>query len=128
MPDISYQQVVDYLSQLGPTDLESVIQELEERWGVSSEPILPIVQGALACDELYGFDEYQTEFQVILTDAGPNRVTTIRVVRQLTTLGLKESKELVDSVPRVIKSGVSREEADNTRAAFEEIGAKVMLR
>jgi large subunit ribosomal protein L7/L12 len=128
MPDITYQQVTDYLNQLGPTDLESLIQELEKRWGVSPEPILPIVQGALACDELYGLDEYQTEFQVILTDAGPNRITAIRVVRQLTTLGLKESKELVDSVPKIIKSGVSREEAENTRAAFEEIGAKVMLR
>lgn len=129
MPDISYQQVVDYLNGLSPEDLNGLIQELEERWGVSSEPILPVAVGARACDEGHDWgDEYQIEFQAILTDVGPNRITAIKVVRQITSLGLREAKELVESVPKVIKADVSKEEAISIKAAFEEIGAKVTVK
>lgn len=129
MPDISHQQVIDYLSNLSPINMGALIQELETKWGVSSEPILTVVEGAHACDEGHDWGpEYQTEFEVILTDVGPNRITAIKVVRQLTSLGLKEAKELVESVPKTIKADVSREEANNIKAAFEEIGAKVIVR
>jgi large subunit ribosomal protein L7/L12 len=129
MPDITHQQVVDYLNSLSPSDLGALIQELEVKWGVSSEPLVPVALQAHACDEGHDWgEEYQTEFQAILTDAGPNRITAIKVVRQITSLGLKEAKELVESVPKVIKADVSREEANDIKAAFEEIGAKVIVK
>lgn len=129
MPDITPQQVVDYLNNLNPTDLGYLIQELEERWRVTSDPILPFVDHAHACDEGHDWGEgYQTEFQTILADAGPNRITAIKVVRQILDLDIRQAKELVDSVPKVIKTAVSREEADRIMAAFEEIGAKVIVK
>jgi large subunit ribosomal protein L7/L12 len=121
--------IVDQLDQLTLLEAAQLSKMLQEKWGVSAAaPVavgaLPGGGGAAAVEEV----EEQTEFDVVLTDAGANRINVIKVVRELTGLGLREAKAAVEETPSKIREAVSREDADAARGRLEEAGAKVEVR
>ena len=122
---INKESVIDYLSKLPVIEMAGLVKELEEKWGVSASaaPQAAAVQaqGAEASAE-------KTEFNVTLAGAGSNKISVIKEIRTITSLGLKEAKELVDSAPKLIKEGVKKEEAQKIKEALEKAGAKVELK
>jgi len=110
-------------------ELNALVKQLEERWGVSAAAPMAVgvAAGATAGTAAAVPEEEQTEFDVMLTEIGANKIQVIKAVRELTSLGLKEAKDLVDSAPKAVKQGVSREEADAARAKLEESGATVQV-
>ena len=106
--------------------MAELVKELEETWGVSAAaPVMAVAAGAAAGAEVA---EEKTSFDVELTEAGANKISAIKAVRELTQLGLKEAKDLVDAAPKVIKEGVSKADAENMKKKLEEAGAKVTLK
>ena len=125
MPEIKKDQVIDYLSKMPVIELAGLIKELEEKWGVSAIPTAPVAaQGSAAQAEV----EEKTEFDVTLASIGANKISVIKEVRAITSLGLKEAKDLVENAPKPIKKAVSKEEADKIKAALEKAGAKVEVK
>jgi len=118
--------LIEQLEGLTVLELNGLVKALEEKWGVSAAAPVAVgvagggVAGAAAVEE-----EEKTEFDVVLTDVGPNKIQVIKAVRELTSLGLKEAKDVVDSAPKAVKEGVAKDEADAARAKLEEAGAKV---
>jgi large subunit ribosomal protein L7/L12 len=125
MADITKEQVVEYLSNMPVIEIAGLVKELEEKWGVSAAPVA--VAGAVAGGggAAAAEVEEQTEFDVILADGGAKKIQVIKVVRELTNLGLKEAKDLVEGAPKPIKEGCSKEEAADIKKKLEEAGAKV---
>jgi large subunit ribosomal protein L7/L12 len=124
MADLTQDQVIDYLSKMTVLDLANLKKALEEKWGVSAASMAvaaPAGGGAGPAPVA----EAQTEFNVILTDGGANKIAVIKVVREITSLGLKEAKDLVDGAPKPIKEGVPKAEADEIKKKLEAAGAKV---
>jgi large subunit ribosomal protein L7/L12 len=126
---VDQEQVISTLEGMTVLELNALVKQLEERWGVSAAAPMavgvaagPSGGGAAAAPE-----EEQTEFDVMLTEIGANKIQVIKAVRELTSLGLKEAKDLVDSAPKAVRQGVSREEADAARAKLEEAGATVQV-
>jgi large subunit ribosomal protein L7/L12 len=113
-------------------ELNALVKQLEERWGVSAAA--PVAMGVMPAAAAGGAaaaaepEEEKTEFDVILTDVGPNKIQVIKAVRELTSLGLKEAKDLVEAAPKPVKEGVSKEEAQAAKAKLEEAGAKVEIK
>ena len=111
-------------------ELSELVKALEERFGVSAAaPVAmmaaaPVAAGAAAAPE----EEEKTEFDVILKAAGPNKINVIKVVREVTSLGLKEAKDLVDGAPKPVKEGISKEEAEQIKKKLEEAGAEVEIK
>ena len=102
---------------------------MQEKWGVSAAPVAAAAAPAAASDApAAAVVEEQTEFDAVLTEVGPNKINVIKVVRELTGLGLKEAKAVVDEAPKAIKEGVAREEADKIAAKLSEVGAKVTVK
>lgn len=122
---LSQDQVVDYLSGLPVTEIAKLITTLEEKWGVkaSSGVAMAAAPGAGAAPA-----EEKTEFTVVLTDAGANKINVIKEVRALTGLGLKEAKDLVEGAPKTVKEGVTKDDADKMKKQLEAAGAKVALK
>ncbi|BCD59535.1 MULTISPECIES: 50S ribosomal protein L7/L12 [unclassified Nitratiruptor] len=122
------EDVIEYISNLSVLELSELVKEFEEKFGVSAQPT--VVAGAVAGGAAEGgaAAEEKTEFDVVLTDAGPKKINTIKVIRQVTGLGLKEAKEAAENTPTVIKEGVSKEEAEELKKQFEEAGAKVEIK
>ncbi len=122
------EDVIEYISNLSVLELSELVKEFEEKFGVSAQPT--VVAGAVAGGGAEGgaAAEEKTEFDVVLTDAGPKKINTIKVIRQVTGLGLKEAKEAAENTPTVIKEGVSKEEAEELKKQFEEAGAKVEIK
>ena len=120
-------EIVEAIKGLSVLDLADLVKELEEAFGVSAAaPVaMATVQGVAATAEAAEEEEEQTEFNVLLQDIGPNKINVIKAVRQETTLGLKEAKELVESAPTTIKEAISKEAAEAVKAKLEEAGAKV---
>jgi large subunit ribosomal protein L7/L12 len=122
--------LIQQLSSLSVLDLVKLSKALQEQWGVSAAPAMvaaapgaaPAAGGA---GEAAAPAEEKTEFNVILKEIGPNKINVIKAVRELTSLGLKEAKELVDSAPKPVKEGVTKDEANAAKAKLEEAGAKV---
>ena len=125
MAEITKEQVVDYLSAMPVMDIASLVKELETKWGVSAAPVA-MAGGAPAAAAAEV--EEQTEFDVILTGAGAAKIQVIKVVREITSLGLKEAKDLVEGAPKPVKEGVAKDEADKIKAQLEKAGAKVELK
>lgn len=124
---MSNQALIEQLEKMTVLEINELVKELEERWGVSAAA--PVAVGAVvaaggagAADA--GPAEEQTEFDVVLTDIGANKIQVIKAVRELTNLGLKEAKDLVEAAPKAVKEGVSKEEAQAAKAKLEEAGAK----
>lgn len=122
------EQVVDFLSQMPVLELSELIKTLEEKWGVSAAaPVaMAAVGGAAAAGGAPA--EEKTTFDVILADAGANKINVIKEVRGVTGLGLKEAKDLVEGAPKPIKEGVSKEEAAKIKEVVEKAGAKVTVK
>jgi len=123
------QKIVDTLSGLTVLEAADLAKMLEEKWGVSAAAAAPVmVAAAGAAAAPAAAVEEQTEFAVHLTSAGDKKINVIKVVREVTSLGLKEAKDLVDGAPKVVKEGVSKEEAATIKKKFEEVGAQVEIK
>jgi len=128
MADVTKEQVVNFLSQMSVMDLASLTKELEDKWGVKAAPVaVAAAGGGAAAPEAKAAAE-QTEFSVILTDAGANKIGVIKAVREVTSLGLKEAKDLVDGAPKPVKEAVSKDDAASIKKKLEEAGAKVEVK
>jgi len=126
MSEITREQVVDYLSNLPVIQIAELVKELEEKWGVSAAPVA--IAGAAAPAAEAAPVEEQTEFDVVLADVGASKINVIKAVREITALGLKEAKELVESAPKAIREGVGKEEAEETKKKLEAAGAKIEVK
>jgi large subunit ribosomal protein L7/L12 len=126
MAELSKEQVVDYLSALPVLEIANLVKELETKWGVSAAPVA-MAGGAVAAAAAAPAEE-QTEFDVILTGAGASKIQVIKVVREITSLGLKEAKDLVEGAPKPIREGASKEQAAEIKKKLEEAGATVEVK
>jgi large subunit ribosomal protein L7/L12 len=124
MADVTKDQVVDFLSKMSVLDLAGLTKELEDKWGVKAAPVAMAAAPAAAGGAAAPAAE-QTEFTVTLTDAGANKIGVIKAVREVTNLGLKEAKDMVDGAPKVVKDGVSKADAETIKKKLVEAGAKV---
>jgi large subunit ribosomal protein L7/L12 len=130
MSDITKDQVIDWLSGQSVIEISDLVKELEEKWGVSAAAPAAVALAAPAAggDAGGGATEEKTEFDVVLTEFGGNKIAVIKEVRSLTGLGLKEAKELVESAPKPVKEGVSKDEAAEVSKKLEAAGAKVEIK
>ena len=129
MADI--QSIANQLSELTVMQVSELVKTLEEKWGVSAAvaaPMMMAAAGGPAAGAAAAPAEEQTEFAVHLTSAGDKKINVIKVVREVTSLGLKEAKDLVDGAPKVVKEGLSKDEAAAIRKKFEEVGATVEVK
>ena len=123
---VTQQQVVDYIKGISVLELSQLVKALESELGVSAAAMpmaMPMMAGAAGGGAAAA--EEKTEFTVTLTDVGGNKINVIKVVREVTSLGLKEAKDLVESAPKPVKEGVTKDEAAAIKKKFEEAGAKV---
>jgi len=127
MADLSKDQVVDYLSNLPVIQIAELIKTLEDKWGVKAAPVAVAGPAAAAGAAPAAAAEEKTEFNIELKDAGANKINVIKVVREITGLGLKEAKDLVEGAPKTLKEGVGKAEAEEFKKKLEEAGAKVAL-
>ena len=126
---VTKEQVVEFISNMTVLELSEFIKELEEKFGVSAAaPAAAMVMAAPADGGAAAAAEEKTEFDVILKEAGANKIGVIKVVRALTSLGLKEAKEKVDGCPSTLKEGVSKEEAEEAKKQLTEAGAVVEVK
>ncbi len=127
MAEVNQQQVIDYIKGISVMELSQLVKALESELGVSAAAAMPMAMpmaGAGGGGAAAPVEE-KTEFNVTLTDVGGDKIKVIKVVREVTSLGLKEAKDLVESAPKPIKEGVSKDEAAAIKKKFEEVGAKV---
>ena len=127
MADLSREQVVDYLSNLPVIQIAELIKDLENKWGVKAAPAAVAVAAGPAAPAAAAVEE-KTEFDVVLAAAGGNKIAVIKAIREITGLGLKEAKDLVDGAPNAVKEGVAQDEADSIKAQLEEAGASVEVK
>ena len=130
MADVTQQQVVDYIKNISVMELSQLVKTLEAELGVSAAAAMPMMAMPMAGagGGAAAAAEEQTEVTAMLTDVGGNKINVIKVVREVTSLGLKEAKDLVESAPKPIKEGVTKEEAEAIKKKFEEAGAKVEIK
>ena len=132
MAAITQDQLLEAIDGMTVLELSDFIKKFEERYGVTAAaPVAmaaPAAGGAPAGGAPAAAAEEQTEFTAVLAEVGPNKIPVIKVVRELTGLGLKEAKDLVDAAPKPVKEGVAKDEADKIKAALEEQGAKVEIK
>src|SRR5262245_344421 len=130
MAEVTQQQVVDYIKNISVLELSQLVKTLEQELGVSAAAAMPMAMpaggGAAAAAAPAG--EEKTEFNVILTEVGANKINVIKVVREVTSLGLKEAKDLVEGAPKPVKEGVNKDEAATIKKKFEDVGAKVEVK
>jgi len=123
------QAIANDLSSLTVMQVAELVKHLEEKWGVSAAAAAPVMMAAAgAAAAAPAAAEEQTEFAVHLTATGDKKINVIKVVREVTSLGLKEAKDLVDGAPKVVKEGVSKDEAAAIKKKFEEVGATVEVK
>ncbi len=129
MAKLSQEDILTAIDGMTVLELSEFIKAFEERYGVTAAaPAAAAVAAAPAAGEAAEAAEEQTEFEAVLTEVGPNKIPVIKVVRELTGLGLKEAKDLVDAAPKAVKEGVDKDEAEKIKAALEEQGAKVEIK
>ena len=129
MAELNQQQVVDYIKGITVLELSQLVKTLESELGVSAAAAIPMgMPMAGGGDGAAAPAEEKTEFTVTLTDIGGNKINVIKVVREVTSLGLKEAKDLVDGAPKLVKEGVSKDEAAAMKKKFEEVGATVEIK
>jgi large subunit ribosomal protein L7/L12 len=128
---VSQDQLLEAIDQMTVLELSQFIKKFEERYGVTAAAPVAVAASGAAAGAAAAAEpavEEQTEFAAILAEIGPNKIPVIKVVRELTGLGLKEAKDLVDASPKPVKEGIAREEAEKIKAALEEQGAKVEIK
>jgi len=123
-------EIITEIEKLNVLELVELTKTLQEKWGVSAAPVAAVAAAPAAAGaaEAAPAAEEKTEFDAVLTDVGANKINVIKVVRELTGLGLKEAKAVVDEAPKPIKEGVSKEEAEKIAAKMAEVGAKVTIK
>lgn len=129
--EITREQVLGWIEQASILDIVDLVKDIEKKFGVSAAAAAPVVAaGGTAAPAAGGAApaEEKAEFDVILTNAGDKKINVIKVVRELTSLGLKEAKDLVEGAPKPVKEGVSKEEAEKIKAKFQEVGATVEVK
>ena len=124
MAKLSTQEIIDAIKELSVLELNDLVKACEEEFGVSAAAGVVVAAGGAAAPA----EEEKTEFDVELTEVGPNQIKVIKVIRELTGLGLKESKDLVEGAPKIVKEQLSKEDAEAAKAKLEEQGAKVTLK
>ena len=130
MAEVTQQQVVEYIKGITVLELSQLVKTLETELGVSAAAAMPMAMpagGAGAGGGAAAVEE-KTEFTVTLTEIGGNKINVIKVVREVTSLGLKEAKDLVEGAPKAVKEGISKDEAAAIKKKFEEVGAKVEIK
>ena len=131
MAEVNQQQVIEYIKGISVMELSQLVKALETELGVSAAAAMPMgmpMGGGAAAGGAAAPAEEQTEFTVILTDVGGNKINVIKTVREVTSLGLKEAKDLVEGAPKPIKEGVTKDEAAAIKKKFEDAGAKVEIK
>src|SRR5438093_477469 len=131
MPEVTQQQVVDYIKGISVLELSQLVKTLESELGVSAAAAMPMAMPMGAGGAAGGAAapaEEKTDFTVTLTEVGANKINVIKVVREVTSLGLKEAKDLVEGAPKPIKEGIPKDEANTIKKKFEEVGAKVEVK
>jgi large subunit ribosomal protein L7/L12 len=131
MAEVNQQQVIEYIKGISVMELSQLVKALETELGVSAAAAMPMMgmpMGGGAGGGAAAPVEEQTEFTATLTDIGSNKINVIKVVREVTSLGLKEAKDLVESAPKAIKEGVTKDEAAAIKKKFEDAGAKVEIK
>jgi large subunit ribosomal protein L7/L12 len=130
MAELTQQQVIDYVKGISVLELSQLVKALESELGVSAAAAMPMMMpGMVAGGAAAGAAvEEKTEFTVTLTDIGADKIRVIKVVREVTSLGLKEAKDLVEGAPKPIKEGVPKDEAESIKKKFTEVGAKVEIK
>ena len=131
MAEVNQQQVIDYIKGISVLELSQLVKALEQELGVSAAAAMPMAMPGMAAAGAGGGAaapaEEKTEFNVTLTEVGADKIKVIKVVREVTSLGLKEAKDLVESAPKPIKEAVPKDEADAIKKKFDEVGAKVSI-
>ena len=129
MATVTADQLLEAFEKMSVLELSEFKKKFEDRFGVTAAaPVAVAAAPAAGAAEAAPVVEEQTEFSAVLTEVGPNKIPVIKVVRELTQLGLKEAKDLVDAAPKPVKEGVARDEAEKIKAALEEQGAKVEIK
>ena len=131
MAELNQQQVVDYIKGISVLELSQLVKALEQELGVSAAAAMPMAMpagGGAAAGGAAAPAEEKTEFSAILTEVGTNKIHVIKVVREVTSLGLKEAKDLVESAPKPIKEGIPKDEAAAIQKKFADVGAKVEIK
>ena len=128
MADVTQDQVVDYIKEMSVLELSGLVKRLEDELGVSAAVAMPIAFAGAAAAGAAAAEEEQTEFTVMLTEIGPKKINVIKAVREVTSLGLKEAKDLVESAPSAVKEAIPKDEAEAVQKKFEAVGAKVEIK
>ena len=131
MAELNQQQVIEYIKGISVLELSQLVKALERELGVSAAAAMPMAMPGMMGGGAAGGAapvEEKVEFSVILTDVGEKKINVIKVVREVTSLGLKEAKDLVEGAPKPIKEGIPKDEAESIRKKFEEVGAKVEIK
>ena len=129
MAELNQQQVIEYIKGISVLELSQLVKALETELGVSAAAAMPMAMPAgVGGSAAAAPAEEKTEFNVILSEVGDKKINVIKVVREVTSLGLKEAKDLVEAAPKPIKEGVPKDEAEAIRKKFEEVGAKVEIK
>jgi large subunit ribosomal protein L7/L12 len=129
MAEVNQQQVIEYIKGISVLELSQLVKALESELGVSAAAAMPMAMpaGMAGGGGAAAPAEEKTEFNVTLTEVGADKIKVIKVVREVTSLGLKEAKDLVESAPKPIKEGVPKDEAESIKKKFDEVGAKVSI-
>ena len=127
---ITKNEIMEWIDQATMMDISELVQGIEEKYGVAAAAAMPMAVGgaAAAGGDAAAAAEEQTEFNVVLTAIGDKKINVIKAVRQVTSLGLKEAKDLVEGTPNAVKEGVNKEEAESIKKKFEDAGATVEIK
>ena len=128
MAEVTQQQVVDYIKGISVLELSQLVKTLESELGVSAASAMPMAMPAGGAAGAAAPAEEKTEFTITLTEVGANKINVIKVVREVTSLGLKEAKDLVEAAPKAIKEAIPKDEANAIKKKFEDVGAKVEIK
>jgi large subunit ribosomal protein L7/L12 len=129
MATLTQDQILDAIGAMTLVEVSEFVKKFEAKFGVTAAaPVAAAAAPAAGAAPAAAAEEEQTEFSAILTEIGPNKIPVIKVVRELTGLGLKEAKDVVDAFPKAVKEGIAKDEAEKIKAALEEVGAKVEIK
>jgi large subunit ribosomal protein L7/L12 len=129
MATLTQDQILDAIGAMSLVEVSEFVKKFEAKFGVTAAaPVAAAAAPAAGAAAAAPAEEEQTEFSAILTEIGPNKIPVIKVVRELTGLGLKEAKDVVDAFPKAVKEGIAKDEAEKIKAALEEVGAKVEIK
>lgn len=128
MAELTNEDLIKHIEGMNVLELNDLVKELEEKFGVSAAMAAPVAMAAGGAGADAAAEEEQTEFDVILTVIGPKKINVIKAVREVTSLGLKEAKEVVDRAPKAVKEAISKDEAEKVKSKLEEVGATVEIK